>query len=63
MAYKWSSHYEWEIEPIDFIQANNISFIEGNIIKYISRYKRKNWLDDLKKAKRYIDYLINNTDN
>ncbi|AQW82870.1 DUF3310 domain-containing protein [Campylobacter pinnipediorum] len=53
------SHYEkMTIEPIDFITSNNIGFCEGNIIKYICRYKDKNGGEDLKKAKWYIDFLI-----
>ena len=47
-----------KIEPIDFIIANKLNFCEGNVIKYISRYKRKNGIEDLKKAKQYIDFLI-----
>ena len=53
------SHYKkYSIEPIDFITANNLSYIQGNVIKYIVRYKDKNGLEDLKKAKHYIDLLI-----
>jgi hypothetical protein len=53
------SHYrEYTIQPIEFIHANNIPFIEGNIIKYVIRHKSKNGLQDLIKAKHYIDLLI-----
>ena len=52
-------HYKaFAIEPIDFIHANNLSYIQGNVIKYIVRYRDKNGLEDLKKAKHYIDLLI-----
>ena len=52
-------HYkQGSIEPIDYIIANNLNFIEGNIIKYITRYKYKNGLEDLKKAQFYINKLI-----
>ena len=47
-----------KIEPIDFIIENNFNFCEGNVIKYISRYKRKNGIEALKKARQYIDFLI-----
>ena len=47
-----------EIEPIDFINANKLNFCEGNVVKYISRWRRKNGVEDLKKAKQYIDFLI-----
>ena len=47
-----------KIEPIDFIIQNNFDFCEGNVIKYISRWRLKNGVEDLKKAKQYIDFLI-----
>ena len=55
------SHYkDMKIQPIDFIVGNNLGYIEGNIIKYISRYKAKNGLQDLEKAKHYLEMLIEN---
>lgn len=53
------SHYDSPIQPIDYISANNLGFFEGNIIKYVTRYKRKGGLEDLKKAKHYLNLLIN----
>lgn len=53
------SHYKtFAIQPVEFIHKNGIPFIEGNIIKYILRHKQKNGLEDLNKAKHYIDLLI-----
>ena len=53
------THYsDLAIEPIDFITAYNLGFCEGNVIKYISRWKAKNGIEDLKKARWYIDFLI-----
>ena len=53
------THYSnLAIEPIDFIIANNLGFCEGNVIKYISRWKAKNGVEDLEKARWYIDFLI-----
>ena len=46
------------IEPIDFIIANKLNFCEGNVVKYISRWRLKNGVEDLKKAKQYINFLI-----
>ena len=46
------------ISPFEYIKANNLDFFEGNIIKYITRYKEKNGLEDLIKAKTYLDELI-----
>jgi hypothetical protein len=52
-------HYsKFKIQPTEFIYANNVPFIEGNIIKYVMRHKDKNGIEDLKKAKHYIDLLI-----
>ena len=46
------------IEPIDYIVANSMSFLEGNVIKYVTRYKLKNGLEDLQKAQQYLTWLI-----
>ena len=52
-------HYtNWSIEPIDYIIANDMSFCEANIVKYITRYKYKNGIQDLEKAQFYINKLI-----
>jgi len=51
-------HYNNKIEPRDYITQNKLDFNEGNIIKYITRYKEKNGLEDLKKAQNYLNYLI-----
>lgn len=52
-------HYsKMKIQPIDFITANGIGYIEGNIIKYVCRYKSKNGVEDLKKAQHYLQMLI-----
>lgn len=55
-------HYDLPIQPIEYILANDLGFVEGNIIKYVSRYKRKNGMQDLLKAKHYLDILIKNQD-
>ena len=46
------------IDVISFCQANNLDFMQGNVIKYVFRYKNKNGLEDLEKAKEYIDRMI-----
>lgn len=52
-------HYkQLTIQPIEYIHANNIPFLEGNVIKYVTRWRTKNGIDDLEKAKHYIDILI-----
>ena len=53
------SHYKkLKIQPIEYIHANGIGYMEGNVIKYVSRWKDKNGIKDLEKAKHYIDMLI-----
>ena len=52
------NHYQLPIQPIEYIHKNNLGFIEGNIIKYVSRHRAKNGKEDLLKAKHYIDLLI-----
>ena len=49
-----------EIDVISFCQVNNLDFMQGNVIKYVFRYKNKNGLEDLEKAKEYIDRMIEN---
>lgn len=57
------SHYDMPISPLEFIMKNDIPFVEGNIIKYVCRYKKKNGLEDLKKAQHYLQTLIDSYDN
>ena len=53
------SHYkDMAIQPIEFTHKNNLNFCQGNVIKYITRYKNKNGIEDLKKVKHYVDLLI-----
>jgi UDP-3-O-acyl-N-acetylglucosamine deacetylase len=53
------NHYkDMKIQPVEFIHANEIPFIEGCIIKYVARWKNKNGIQDLKKAKHFIELLI-----
>jgi hypothetical protein len=53
------SHYkDFAIQPAEFIHKNGLSFLVGNIIKYVCRYGAKNGRQDLEKAKHYIDLLL-----
>lgn len=52
-------HYKKQaIQPWDYITANNIPYLEGNVIKYVSRWRDKGGIADLEKAKHYIEKLI-----
>lgn len=53
------NHYkDMQIQPIEYILKNNLGYCEANVVKYISRWKSKNGVEDLRKAKHYIDLLI-----
>ena len=53
------NHYkDMKIQPAQFINENNLPFAEGNAIKYICRHKHKGEVQDLEKAKHYIDMII-----
>jgi hypothetical protein len=53
------SHYkQYAIQPAEFIHKNKLGFLEGNIIKYVCRHGIKHGLQDLEKARHYIDLLI-----
>jgi len=53
------SHYKnLEIQPIDYILGNQLGYCEANVVKYVSRWQSKGGIDDLRKAKHYIDFLI-----
>lgn len=52
-------HYKKQaIQPVQYIHANGIGFFEGNVIKYVTRWRDKGGIKDLEKAKHYIEMLI-----
>ena len=51
------------METTKYIFSWDMDFAEGNIVKYITRYKFKNGVEDLKKAKWYLEYLIEQNEN
>lgn len=53
------THYKGlSIQPVQYIHANGIGYFEGNVIKYVTRWRAKGGIADLEKAKHYIDMLI-----
>lgn len=53
------SHYKkWKIQPIEYVHANGMGFAEGTAIKYISRWRDKGGIADLRKAIHMIEMLI-----
>jgi len=57
------AHYAVKtIQPWDYIIANDLGYLEGNIVKYVSRWKDKGGVEDLKKAQHYLQKLIEVTE-
>jgi len=53
------SHYKTKtIQPWDYIAANELGYFEGNVVKYVSRWRDKGGIDDLRKAQHYLEKLI-----
>ena len=52
------TYYRKGIETTDYIVSHSMNYLEGNIIKYVTRYKDKGGLVDLKKAEWYLARLI-----
>ena len=53
------NHYKkCSIQPIEYIHVNKLPFIEGNVVKYITRWRDKNGIEDLKKVIHYVELLI-----
>ena len=53
------THYKSKgIQPWDYIAANELGYFEGNVVKYVSRWRDKGGVDDLRKAAHYLQKLI-----
>lgn len=53
------NHYkDMKIQPVEFIHANDIPYIEGAVIKYVCRWRNKNGMDDLQKAAHFLELLM-----
>lgn len=58
------SHYKkYKIQPFTFIADNNLTYLQGNIIKYVLRYQDKNGIEDLKKIIHYCELEIERIKN
>jgi hypothetical protein len=51
------THYHTPIQHWDFVVANNIPYLEAQILRYVVRWRRKGGLEDLEKATHYLDKL------
>lgn len=52
------SHYQLPIQPIEYILSNGLGYCEANVVKYVSRWRNKGGIQDLKKAIHYLEMLI-----
>ena len=52
------NHYQLPIEPIDYIVKNELGYREGNVVKYVTRHKKKNGAEDIKKAIHYLEMIL-----
>lgn len=53
------NHYkDCKIQPIEYIFANDLGYAEGCVLKYITRWPHKGGVEDLRKARHYLDLLI-----
>lgn len=53
------NHYaKLQIQPVEYIHKNGLGFCEGNVVKYVTRWKDKGGVEDLKKARHFLDLLI-----
>lgn len=53
------AHYkDMKIQPVEFIHANNIGYLAGNVVKYITRHKLKNGAEDVRKAIHYCQLIL-----
>ena len=59
---KPAGYNQGTIECSDYIKDQSLDFFEGNVVKYVVRHKVKNGLEDLKKAKWYLNYMIEHYD-
>jgi hypothetical protein len=53
------SHYkDCAIQPVDYIVENKLDFLEGNVVKYITRHKTKNGIEDIRKVIHYAELIL-----
>lgn len=52
------SHYDLPIQPLEYIHKNSLTYMEGNVVKYVSRHRRKNGAQDILKAIHYLELIL-----
>lgn len=48
------------IQPVEFVMSNQMGFCEGNIVKYVTRWREKGGIQDLRKARHFLDFIMEN---
>lgn len=52
-------HYKsFKIQPVEYIDANGLDYLQGNVVKYVSRHKSKNGAEDVRKAIHYLELIL-----
>jgi len=52
-------HYQhYKVQPVEFAMLNGLDLCQANVIKYVCRFRCKGGIEDLKKARHYIDLLM-----
>lgn len=52
-------HYkDMPIQPVEFITANKLDYLQGNVIKYVTRHKKKAGAQDVRKAIHYLELIL-----
>lgn len=52
-------HYrDLAIQPVEYIHRNGLGFVEGSVVKYVTRWRKKNGVEDLLKARHFLNLLI-----
>ena len=51
-------HYDHPIPPLEYIIKNDLDFCQGNVVKYVTRFRDKGGKNDLEKAIRYLEELL-----
>ena len=52
------SHYQLPIQPLDYIAENGLDYMQGNVVKYVTRHKSKNGVEDIRKAIDYCYFIL-----
>jgi hypothetical protein len=52
------SYYKKPIEPIEYICKNKLDYLEGNVVKYVTRHREKHGADDIRKAIKYCEFIL-----